>query len=709
MALDPNKLRAAGLPQDIVNLLLSLQRQVTDAGRLVRPYVDNAVVVATRNANAAAAAADQYRRVAVQAWDGAVRASEQAEAAADRAQRIPEQSVLDVVEAIGIRKNNFDATRAPLPTDDATQGYAPGSRWLWQEQGQEWALSDATPDAARWLLKSEVTPQVFGAAGTGAVDDTAPLRTTLQRAVTPRRANLGPGTYRVHRADPTGGSGTTPQDWALNPDQPEWIVGNGIDTVLRSQVPNNNVIARVGLLPIGDREPDIIGGGIEGVTFDGAFNAADPAARVGWSDTGTMTLWASGVQDWTLRNVKSINSSDYGIGLQNGRHRRMRIRDVVIDNTMNDAIDLKNNYGRGRDNSMMGVWASRFGQANDLQFPFAGIDLMAPRWIMSHIWATEWGQAGDCQAGIRFKQGEAGESRDMGAYKAILYGFHVETLAGGYLNTVGVDSRHRRNIVALGTIEGTYHAGVDFLQERGLALGLDIQGRDKTAGAGIWAKPSSEATQGDYLLSAASRVWGYAAGLRLDRNGGIHIGHHLKGNSRAVTAAGDDNVVLAWSEDNGTLATVTDTRQRNWIGLWEAGKLNVYRQGKVRYSFGDVIESTADLSTLIGRMQTTGGGGWLETTAPSASTGYWTYNTNGAFAWQRNGANLLRIDGNQVQAEIPLRIKKYSVNSLPAAGTVADGAVIYCTNGDAGQPCLAVYDGTNWRRVPLGAAVSATS
>ena len=42
----------------------------------------------------------------------------------------------DTVIAIGanIRKNNFTASRAPLPTDDATQGYAEGSRWLWQGQ-----------------------------------------------------------------------------------------------------------------------------------------------------------------------------------------------------------------------------------------------------------------------------------------------------------------------------------------------------------------------------------------------------------------------------------------------------------------------------------------------------------------------------------------------------------------------------------------------
>lgn len=43
----------------------------------------------------------------------------------------------------GIRvgtKTNFAAPRAPLPSDDETQGYAVGSRWFWQ--GQEWTRTD---------------------------------------------------------------------------------------------------------------------------------------------------------------------------------------------------------------------------------------------------------------------------------------------------------------------------------------------------------------------------------------------------------------------------------------------------------------------------------------------------------------------------------------------------------------------------------------
>ena len=45
-----------------------------------------------------------------------------------------------------------------------------------------------------------------------------------------------------------------------------------------------------------------------------------------------------------------------------------------------------------------------------------------------------------------------------------------------------------------------------------------------------------------------------------------------------------------------------------------------------------------------------------------------------------------------------------AVSALPSAGTA--GRVVFCTDGDGGNKCLAVDDGTNWKRVALGATVS---
>lgn len=51
-------------------------------------------------------------------------------------------------------------------------------------------------------------------------------------------------------------------------------------------------------------------------------------------------------------------------------------------------------------------------------------------------------------------------------------------------------------------------------------------------------------------------------------------------------------------------------------------------------------------------------------------------------------------------------LPSYTVAGIPAAGTA--GRAAYVSNGDAGSPCLAIDNGTNWLRVTLGATISAT-
>ena len=51
-------------------------------------------------------------------------------------------------------------------------------------------------------------------------------------------------------------------------------------------------------------------------------------------------------------------------------------------------------------------------------------------------------------------------------------------------------------------------------------------------------------------------------------------------------------------------------------------------------------------------------------------------------------------------------IENFTVSTLPTNGTT--GRIVYVSDGDGGNPCLAVDNGTNWVRVNLGSAVSAT-
>lgn len=48
-----------------------------------------------------------------------------------------------------------------------------------------------------------------------------------------------------------------------------------------------------------------------------------------------------------------------------------------------------------------------------------------------------------------------------------------------------------------------------------------------------------------------------------------------------------------------------------------------------------------------------------------------------------------------------------TVAEINAIASPIEGDVAYCSNGDAGSACLAVYDGSNWKVVSFGATISA--
>jgi hypothetical protein len=53
-----------------------------------------------------------------------------------------------------------------------------------------------------------------------------------------------------------------------------------------------------------------------------------------------------------------------------------------------------------------------------------------------------------------------------------------------------------------------------------------------------------------------------------------------------------------------------------------------------------------------------------------------------------------------------LQLPSYTVASAANIVTPAAGQIIYVSNGDSGNPCLAVYSGGAWKRVSLGANIS---
>lgn len=73
------------------------------------------------------------------------------------------------------------------------------------------------------------------------------------------------------------------------------------------------------------------------------------------------------------------------------------------------------------------------------------------------------------------------------------------------------------------------------------------------------------------------------------------------------------------------------------------------------------------------------------------------------------GNNLfLTPDSGRVAIQYIVNLPQKTVSEIAAIASPVVGDVVNCSNGDAGSPCLAVYNGTDWLRIALGAAISAT-
>lgn len=73
-----------------------------------------------------------------------------------------------------------------------------------------------------------------------------------------------------------------------------------------------------------------------------------------------------------------------------------------------------------------------------------------------------------------------------------------------------------------------------------------------------------------------------------------------------------------------------------------------------------------------------------------------------------SSTNALTLDPatGKVKLEEILNLSPQTLAQLNARTDQAEGDIAYCSNGDSGSKCLAVYDGSNWKVVALGATIS---
>jgi hypothetical protein len=55
-----------------------------------------------------------------------------------------------------------------------------------------------------------------------------------------------------------------------------------------------------------------------------------------------------------------------------------------------------------------------------------------------------------------------------------------------------------------------------------------------------------------------------------------------------------------------------------------------------------------------------------------------------------------------------LNLNPLTVTQVNAISSPVEGDCVYCSNGDTGSACLAVYNGTDWKVVSLGSTISSS-
>lgn len=272
---------------------------------------------------------------------------------------------------------------------------------------------------------------------------------------------------------------------------------------------------------------------IEGMTLDGngmAQSAAVHALRV---------LGADGL---TVRDVAVHSAALYGIGLQSGAMKRIRLYDLQINDSGGDGIDFKNKLSANEDIEIRGVTVRRHGQKANAS-PQAGIDIRGPARLTSiEVLEIGHGPAGLC--GIRFRDGETADVHGIGGHRSQLSVFRAKAVTTA-VATIGVESAARHVAMTAGYVEGACLGAVVHQHENALAA---IQAVSCKTGF-LLNKPGTLTSNADRTAMSACVARGGTIGFDIETDGNSMDGMVSRSNATAVRVSGHNN---RWSGTRGS-------------------------------------------------------------------------------------------------------------------------------------------------------------
>ena len=443
---------------------------------------------------------------------------------------------------------------------------------------------------------------------------------------------------------------------------------------------------------------------------------------IAWNDDDIL-------QSAIFKRLLIKNTGHYGLGLQNVAKEGIVIDDIIFENVGGDGIDVKcfdTILGvpviADRQTSISNIWVKSY-QQNPDHDDQTGVDLRGPIFArnirVEDTWDLKAGQT--AKNGIRFN-GDVISNDRLGGHKSTLSGFFVgSTKPNGDGNSsteeiIGVDISAEGVHVSQGEVENQFigyrwGAAGDSDPVGGSGFGLIARNCKGAAGDGTGFDFGTTTRNVSGLgLLAVDCDDGY------DMRGNQNI---LEGIARSCTLGITHN-----ASKNNTLKIVTDnctTRSVDTSGLYDEAA-NLFTETtavkRTRRSMFDVV-AIADDSSWTGDNAVLGGFRFFKSDTSGGSEGLFgeltmraTSSTGGNFTmWLSvqdgagNMVDVLEYRPDRIRAKVPIEPAVYSVATLPTGG-VSSGAMAYCTNGDAGAPCMVMFLAGAWKVISLGATAS---
>ena len=384
-----------------------------------------------------------------------------------------------------------------------------------------------------------VTDEPYEAVGDGAADDGAAIQAAIDAVTATGGVVYFPvGTYLIEAA---GGSiGLSLKDNVI-------LLGQGPGSIIKLK---NGADSH--LINVASGVNDC---GVLNLTLDG--NRANQTLQV-------HALRAVGVDGLTVQNCTIKSAFHYGIGIQDGTNKRVKLDNLYVHDTGGDGIDIKNKNDDNEDVQLSNITVESWGNNGSLTIQ-TGIDCRGPVranniWISSPVAADA--------VGYRFRPGELLDANGLGAHRSSLTNFDIRMGAGAA--QVGVSVVARDVSVGHGYINGGFRGVV--VQDSGFsAAGVTVDGASDdgwvldAGGGGLDADKA--------VLVGCQSLNNGVDGFTLEAAGDHLVGCIASGNGAygaRIEASATNARIVGGDYSSNTTAAITDggtgTLIRNAVG-----------------------------------------------------------------------------------------------------------------------------------------------